>query len=315
VFAMPEIRQLPLLPNQPASPQDLNPYTELRYTLALFQRYLLTEGKTQNTVNAFTSDMQLLASRTGDETPIGEYTTSKLNDFLFWLEHERGVPCSRKSYARRVTTLKVYFKWLHSVGALEYDPAKPILQRSGPAPLSEALTPDEIRAAMRAAREMVRGEVRDTRPEMLFRLILNTGIKKSEAVALKTEHIDRSDPQKPILTVKHKARNPYKERRIELDPDWVYLLGEYLAQYAPKDDNIFDCTARNLEYILSDIGELAGIPFKLSFEIMRWTSAVEDTRAGQDEDYVRDKLGLSPISWQETRAKIKRLLDQQAAKT
>jgi site-specific recombinase XerD len=310
---MADLRQMPLFPNQPASPEDLNPHTELRYTFALFQRFLLVEGKTQNTVNAFTSDLQLFAAHTGDETPIGEYSTSKLNDFLFWLEHGRGVPCSRKSYARRVTTLKVYFKWLHSVGAIDYDPAKPVLQRSGPAPLSEALTPDEIHAAVQAAREMVRGEVRDTRPEMLFRLILDTGIKKGEAVALKTEHIDRSDPKKPILTVKHKARNPYKERRIDLDPDWVRMLDEYLAQYG-RHDAIFDCTARNLEYILSDIGTAAGIPFKLSFEIMRWTCAVEDTRKGKDEEYVREKLGLSPISWQETRTKIKRLIDQQAAK-
>jgi integrase/recombinase XerD len=310
---MSDIRQLPLFANQPATPQDLTQLTELRYTLALFQRYLLGEGKTQHTVNAFSSDMQLLAAHTGDDTPIGRYTTSKLNDFLDWLEHGRGVPCSRKSYARRVTTLKVYFKWLHSIGAIEYDPAKPILQRSGPAPLSEALTPDEIRAALTAAMSMKKGEDRDTRPEMLFRLILLTGMKKSEAVALKPGDIDRSEPEHPIMLIKHKARNIYKERRIEIDPDWVRLLDEYRAQYAPKE-TIFNCTARNLEYILSDIGTLAGIPFKLSFEIMRWTCAVEDTRAEHDEEFIREKLGLSPISWQETRAKIKRLIELQQAK-
>lgn len=310
---MTDLRQLPLFPNQPASPQDLNPYTELRHTLALFQRYLLSEGKTQNTVNAFTSDLQLLAVRTGDDTPIREYTTTRLNEFLDWLEHGRGVPCSRKSYARRVTTLKVYFKWLTAIGAIEYDPARPILQRSGPAPLSEALSPDDIKAALLAAQGMRRGEDIDTRPEMLFQLLLDTGIKKSEAIALKPQDIDRSNPENPVLTVKHKSRHPYKERRIDLDPDWVRLLDEYRAQYAPKE-TIFNCTARNLEYILSDVGEAAGIPFKLSFEIMRWTCALQDARAERDEEFIRDKLGLSPISWQETRLKIKRLLEQQEAR-
>ena len=70
-------------------------------------------------------------------------------------------------------------------------------------------------------------------------------------------------------------------------------------------------TARNLEYILADIGEAAGIPQKISFEMLRWTSAVRDMRDGQDETFVRDKLGLSPISWQETRAKLKRLIELQ----
>lgn len=311
---MDDIRQLPLFANQPESVKDLNIHTEMRYTIALFQKHLLQEGKSHHTINAFTSDLQLLEAQIGDSTPIGDFTTSRLNDFLDWLEYGRGVPCSRKSYARRVTTIKVYFKWLHGIGAIPFDPAKPVLQRSGPAPLSEALSQDEIKSATLAARTLRRGEDIDTRPEMLFRLILDTGIKKSEAVALKPGDVDRRDPQHPVLMVKHKARNVFKERRIELQPDWLTLLDEYMLQYTPQN-TIFDCTARNLEYVLSAIGEAAGIEFKLSFEIMRWTCAVQDTLAELDEEFIREKLGLSPISWVETRAKIKRLIAAQAVKT
>jgi integrase/recombinase XerD len=307
---MSDVRQLPLFQSQPNSPEDLNQHTELRYTVALFQGYLLKEGKSSHTVNAFTSDLQLLAEHTGAETPIGDYTTSKLNDFLQWLEYGRGVPCSRKSYARRVTTLKVYFKWLHTIGALPYDPAKPVLQRSGPAPLAVVLSPDEMTQAILAARQMKKGEELDARPEMLFRLILDTGIKKGEAVKLLPTDIDRSDPRQPILTVRHKARNVYKERRIVLQPDWLNLFDEYMVQYVPEAE-IFNCTARNLEYILTDVGDLAGIPNKLSFEMLRWTCAVRDWRAGLSPDFIRDKLGLSPVSWVETNAKVRLLVQMQ----
>lgn len=307
---MSDLRQIPLFQNQPTKPEDLNTHTELRYTIPLFQQHLLKEGKSQHTVNAFTADLQLLADNTGGDTPIGDYTTPKLNDFLEWLEHGRGVPCSRKTYARRVTTLKVYFKWLLAIGALPHDPAKAVLQRSGPAPLAYALSRDEITAALLSARGMRKGEEVDTRPEMLFSLILDTGIKKSEAMSLKAADIDRYNQDKPVLTVKHKVRNVFKERRIELEPDWLRLLDEYLMQYAPKD-TIFNCTARNLEYILSDIGEAAGIPAKISFEMLRWTCAVQDMREGKDEEFIREKLGLSPISWQETRSKIRKLIELQ----
>lgn len=305
---MSDVRQIPLL--QPETPADLNTHTELRYCIPIFQKHLQKDGKSSHTINAFTSDLQLLAEHTGEDTPVGKYTTNRLNEFLAWLEHGRGVPCSRKSYARRVTTLKVFFKWLESIGAITHDPAKAVLQRSGPAPLANILSYDEIRAAMNAARGMKKGDELDTRPEMLFRLILDTGIKKSEAVELKPSHIDRSDPREPVLTVRHKVRNVWKERRISLDPDWLKLLDHYMSQYAPQE-KIFNCTARNLEYILSDVGEAAGIPTKISFEMLRWTCAVKDTREGMDEDHIRDKLGLSPISWVETRAKIKRLIELQ----
>lgn len=307
---MSDIRQIPLFPNLPTSAEDLNRHSELRHTIPLFQQYLTREGKSEHTIKAFSSDLQLLAEHTGETTAVGQYTTTMLNTFLEWLEYGRGVPCSRKSYARRVTTLKVYFKWLHTIGAIPHDPAKAVLQRSGPAPLATVLAPDEVQAAIFAARQMKRGEEPDTRPEVLFRLLLDTGIKKSETAALTPKDIDRTDPKAPVLVVKHKARNVYKERKIELSPDWVRLLDAYLAQYQPQN-TIFNCTTRNLEYILTDIGDAAGIPHKISFEMLRWTCAVRDTRAGQTEDYIREKLGLSPISWVETHDKIKKLVEQQ----
>lgn len=301
-------RQIPLF--QPSSVEDLNQYTALRHTISLFQDYLIKEGKSEYTVKAFTSDLQLLAENQGEDTPVGDFTTQSLNAFLDWLEHGRGVPCSRKSYARRVTTLKVYFKWLHNIKAIAHDPAKAVLQRSGPAPLAQILSPDEVDQALAHARSLRRGDKPDARPEVLFRLLLDTGIKKGETVALKREHIDRTSPEHPILVIKHRVRNVYKERKIQLSADWINLLDEYLAQYNPKNDFIFDCTARNLEYVLSDLAEGADLP-KISFEMMRWTSAVRDYRAGVEPDAIRDKLGLSDASWVETHSKIKRLVEQQ----
>lgn len=309
---MSDLRQLPLFPTLPGSSSDINRHTELRDTISLFQQHLQREGKSEHTIKAFTADLHLLAEHTGETTLIGNYTTRQLNEFLRWLEFGRGVPCSRKSYARRVTTLKVYFKWLHSIGALYDDPAKAVLQRSGPAPLAEILSDDEIAAALHYARLMrKRDSSPDKRPEVLFRLLLDTGIKKNETGRLEREHIDSRNPQSPLLLVRQKsARDVFKERRIALDPDWVRLLDEYMRDYGLLDV-VFKCTTRNLEYILEDIGKGAGIEQKISFEMLRWTSAVRDYRAGVEPDDIRDKLGLSAISWQETFGKIKQLTEQQ----
>jgi integrase/recombinase XerD len=308
------IRQLPLFQHDPTTTADISKGTPLNRTLGLFQEHLTKEGKSTHTITAFHADLQLLLEYQGDDIPIGQYTTSDLDAFLHWLEYERDVPCSRKSYARRVTTLKVYFKWLHQIGAITHDPAKAILQRSGPAPLSEALTPSQIHAAVAFSQTLKfkRTSEQDTRPELLFRLLLDTGIKKNEVMAITPAHIDRLNPQRPLLNVRFKARNVFKERVIDLDPEWLKLFDLYMAQYMPKE-TIFNCTSRNLEYILTDMGQGIDLPFKLSFEIMRWTCAVRDFRAEMDEDHIRQKLGLSEISWYETGAKIKRLADEQVA--
>lgn len=308
---MSKARQLPLFASQPQTTEDIHPNTPFKATFALFAQQLAKDGKSTHTITAFTSDLQLVGDFLGEETPIRQFTTTDLNNFLHWLEYGRDVPCSRKSYARRVTTLKVYFKWLKTIHAIDFDPAKAVLQRSGPAPLSDVLTPEQVADCIVFARAMKtrKGEP-DTRPEMLFRLLVDTGIKKNEAMALTPSSIDHADRKNPILRVRFKVRNVFKERNIALDRDWLPLLEFYMAQYAPKK-GIFDCTSRNLEYVLTDIGKGADIPFKLSFEVLRWTSAVRDFRAGMEEDDIRQKLGLSEISWHETGNKIRQLADLQ----
>lgn len=306
-------RQLPLFQEEPTSVDDIHKGTLLKSTLPFFAEYLSKAGKSSHTIRAFHDDLLLLLEHQGDTVPISGYTTTHLDQFLHWLEYERPVPCSRKTYARRVTTLKVYFKWLHGLGAIAIDPAKAVVQRSGPAPLSHVLNPAQIRAALDFARTLryKRRDQQDYRPELLFRLLLDTGLKKGETMLITPADIDRLNRSQPMLQVRYQVRNVFKERNLPLDSDWLTLLDLYLDQYAPPT-TIFDCTSRNLEYILTDVGEGAGIPFKLSFEVMRWTSAVRDYRNGVEEDVIRQKLGLSEISWHETGGKIRKLAEFQA---
>jgi len=303
---MSEPRQLPLFALRPRSLADVSGQTPLECAIPFFQQHLYKEGKTEHTVNSFTSDLGVLLEFGVGGAPLEQIDTELLTQFLDWMEHRRGVPCSRKTYARRVTTLKVFFKWLSDQQIISHDPAAPLIQRSGPAPLAEILTERQIEAALSAALMERLKDKPDARPEFLFRLILTTGIKKSEAAALRIEHFERT-ARPPMLMIKpQSARQVYKARRIALDASIIPLLDEYRAQY-PSDGALFTCTPRNLEYILERIGSSAEIGVKISFEMLRWTCAVRDYRSGMPPEAIRDKLGLSDVSWRETFDKVKRL--------
>ncbi|PJF21323.1 MAG: hypothetical protein CUN56_11685 [Phototrophicales bacterium] len=312
-------KQPSLFTHDPQTPADISRQTPLQATFKLFKEFLHKSGKSQHTIVAFETDLRMFAEQIGGSTPIGQIQTSDLNAFLEWLEanaprKDWTQPLPQKSYARRVTTLKVYFKWLHGLKAIPSDPAKPVLQRSGPAPLSEVLTMEQIQQAIDYTRTLKKGDEQDYRPEMLFRLLLDTGLKKSEVMNIRPQDIDRMNRNLPVLTVRHKSRNVYKERRLDLDPDWLHVYDLYLEQYPrkPGHEGIITCTARNLEYILTDIAEGIRLPFKLSFEVMRWTCAVRDYRLGMDEQSLREKLGLSEASWYETGRKVRQLAEKLA---
>jgi len=125
-------------------------------------------------------------------------------------------------------------------------------------------------------------------------------------------HIDRTEPEEPVLHIRY--RNPrmrYKERKVALKSDWLEVLDEYLKQYEPTD-TLFTCTARNLEYILRDVGDASGLePGMLSFENLRWVSSLRDYRNEVEQDKIRQKLGLSKVTWRETRNKLSRLREKE----
>jgi site-specific recombinase XerD len=306
---MSDDKQLPLFPHLTAD-------ASLQAALGAFEHHMEEQGFAENTRKAFASDIRLLGRYLGIGQPVGDIGTKNLNDFLSWLVYERGVPCSPKSYARRVTTLKVFFGWLRECNVLLIDPAAPVIQSSVSSPLPTLPDEEEIERALEVAAEWRQGNEQhkaDARPYLLLSLLLKTGIKKGEAMTIVPNHIDRSDPDEPFLFVRYK--NPamrYKERKIPLEPSWLESLNEYLVQYAPSD-TLFTCTARNLEYVLGDTAEAAGLDQGLlSFENLRWVSALRDLEQGVEPDHIRQKLGLSKITWRETRAKLEKLQSGQS---
>lgn len=305
-----------LPPPEVPDPPPIPPSASLQAAIGAFDAHMEREGFAVNTRKAFLSDVRLLAKYLGIGQAIGDVGTKNLNDFLHWLLHDRGVPCSPKSYARRVTTLKVFFGWLHDSGVLDHNPAEAVIQQSVSSPLPNVPNRLALRDALQVTESWRHGEGGrkvDARPHLLLTLLLQTGVKKGEAMAIVPNHIDRSDPEEPVLFVRYKnPRLRYKERKIPLRSDWLATLDEYLTQYEPTD-TLFTCTARNLEYVLGDVGEAANLaPGLLSFENLRWASAMRDMRLGVEPDHIRQKLGLSKITWRETKKKLDRLLARES---
>ncbi len=213
-----------------------------------------------------------------------------------------------RAIARRLTTLKVFFKWLYDTNIVAHDPAAPIAHHPVSTPLPTILYDDEVERLLRYTRDLLWSRKPDARPYLLISLILQTAMKKSECMALQLEHIDGSDPRAPVLYVRYpNARMRHKERKLVVAPQFLQVMKQYVQQYKPET-HLFECTARNLEYVLADAGQLAGIEHKsISFEVMRWTAAVRDYRTGMSPEHLRKKLGLSKISWRETGMKIRQL--------
>lgn len=285
---------------------SLTARSSLKEAVLAFQDYMRARDFSPNTVRSFNSDLHILSQYIGAERAIGDIGTRDLNEFVRWLVSGRKEPCNPKSLSRRITTLKVFFGWLAETGVLPEDPADPVVHRPVLTSPPRVLSDEEVARVLEVTEGMRRSDPPDARPHLLVTLLLYTGIKKSECMNIALNHIDLSDPEHPVLWIRYASpRRKHKERRLPLPPDWPGVLAEYRAQYDPQE-RLFPCTARNLEYVLDDVATQAGLE-GLSFETLRWTCAVRDYRAGMAPEKLRQKLGLTRISWREVEPKLARL--------
>ncbi len=298
---------IPPAPRGPRAPlPPVTSTTSLDGAAAAFGEHLRRTGKTDNTRRSFTSDLRLLAEYLGHGRAVASIGRHDLERFVTWLLEVRPEPCSAKSLARRITTLKVFFAWLAAEGACTADPAIALVHRRAVAPLPSVLTDHEVDLVLGVAAAMHRrAAAPDPRPELVLRLVLDTGLKKGELMRLRPVDI-QTDPASPSLLVRYDApRFRAKERRVAFDPALLAVLEAYRRRYGVADDGpLFDCTARNLEYLVADVAREAGLGRPLGFETLRWTSALRSWRAGVAPDALAARLGLSPITWAETADKL-----------
>jgi len=281
--------------------------TQLTPAILGWEMFLTDQGRSPHTVKAFMADMRLLAAYLPPDQTVGALSTNDINNFLEWMQKGRGVPCSPKTLARRITSIKAFYRWLHGNGVILVDPAERVVQKSVMSPTPTVLTTGEIDQVMEAAEAYRTADKPDLRHLTLVRLLLSTGIKKGECLNLSPNHIDLKAPNGPILFVRYASpQHRYKERKIELPADWIAICEEYQTQHT-LTDRLFPWSPRRLEYLLEDLSDAAGLEKHLSFDMCRWTCGLTDWHAGLEHNKIRQKLGVSKVQWREVKMKLQRL--------
>lgn len=284
--------------------------TLLQPAVQAWKFFLRDQGRSHHTLKAFSADLLLLEEFLPTDKQIGQISTKDLEDFLAWMEKDRGVPCSPKTLSRRITSLKSFFRWLTQNAVLAVDPAEKLVQKTVVSPLPTVLTAEEVETALMAADSLRSSANPDPRPYTLMLLLLETALKKSEVLNLKSNHLELDNPDEAFIYVRYpNQRYRFKERKVEVSPKWVEAYQQYAEKYQIKEQ-VFPWSQRRLEYLLEDITNAAQMEKHISFDMLRWTSALSDLVTGVEHDKIRQKLGISKIQWREVKSKLRSLAVQ-----
>lgn len=295
-------------------PDDAGPYPPIIRTHPLtdqsslsacavpYQQDMMLRGNSNYTITCFLSDLKMFSEYMGPDTPIGRITKDQLVDWLMKLKYGvKDRTPAPKTMARRVTFLKNFFSWLARENIIKEDPAMSLVMERPQPPLPEMLFDEEVQRLLDAASE-------EPRAHCLIYLLIKAGLKKEELMGLKVQHIDLSNPQMPLVSIHFAASTgkQHRERRLALPGEFTAIFKKYLHSYHPTLE-LFDCTDRNLNYIVDRVVREAHIKKRVTLQILRDTYAVQQLREGVPPETLRERLGLSEEAWLEARERYRRL--------
>ncbi len=256
-------------------------------------------GRSPNTVDAYRTDLhqflRLLPQAMGRLRLPAHWDEIEARHIWSYLEHLRRGGLSPASLNRKLATLRGFFDYLVSQGAMETDPTQSVRIPSPARETHSVLTVEEVHRLLAAPDRSSPIGVRD---RAILETLYATGMRASELLAL---NVDDVDLEKRTVTCGKEVRR----RRVPLSPAAVAALRAYLEQGRPAllrepcQKALFlnsrgqRMTRQGLWSRIRHHVQKAGIEKAVGPQTLRNSFAVHMLQAGVDLAVVQRRLGNS----------------------
>lgn len=206
---------------------------------------------------------------------------------------------SKKTIARHISTLRTFFKYLMREDIIETNPITLISNPKQDKKLPNYLNYEEIEVLLHIPDLNDAYGMRDA---LILELLYSSGIRVSELVGIKLEHINKNEEKIKILGKGNKERYVlYGSRCTELLNLYINkgrkeLLKHSGVPYLFLNKNGSQLSTAGVRYILSKILKVGGLKLKVSPHTLRHTFATHLLNNGADLKSVQELLGHENLS-------------------
>ncbi|MBI4844362.1 MAG: tyrosine recombinase XerC [Nitrospirae bacterium] len=270
----------------------------MKNTIKNFITHLSAErDASPHTLRAYEKDLEEFASFT-DKKP-KDIDRDEIRAFLGHLHH--GKKLKKTSVARKIATIRSFFKFLGREGYVKKNPAKLVTAPKIPKSLPKFLTVDEVFSLVEAPK----GDTfKATRDKAVFELLYSCGIRLSELTSLDMGDIDM---KQALIRVKGKGK---KERVVPVGTKAIDAVKHYLPERvsvkiksgAGDTEALFlnnrggRLTQRSVRRLFNDYTEKIKLLGKFSPHALRHTFATHLLHGGADLRAIQELLGHSSLS-------------------
>jgi integrase/recombinase XerC len=267
-----------------------------------FVRFLTVERTASDeTVRAYRSDLrQFVTFLRGAESSRTSWKPDDVDPFLIrgylaWLDRARE---RRSSVARKLSTLRSFYRFLVREGQAARNPAATVRTPKQPMPLPRVLTKDEANALM----EFPDGNRPDAkRDRAILEVLYSTGARVSELVGLNLNDVDHTEG---LVRLKGKGRKerlvPIGDVALEALRDYRTSLSPRATRHAPESSPMFlnnrggRLTTRSVERM---VGRSSGrlVSGRISPHALRHSFATHLLDEGADLRAIQELLGHASL--------------------
>jgi integrase/recombinase XerC len=262
-------------------------------TVAAFLRYLSAErGASPHTVRSYRADLldclAFLERRGLGALPDADARV--IRGYLADL-HDRGL--ARTSIARRLATLRSFFRFLIRRGRARVNPAREVRTPSLPGRLPAHLPIDQSEALFRPPPGDAEADRRD---RAVLEVLYASGVRVAELSGLDVEDVDLREGSVRVLG---KGR---KERIVPLGAKAVESLRAYLGAREAARGPLFRnarggrLTVRSLHRVVRARARAAGLAGRVTPHTLRHTFATHLLDAGADLRLIQELLGHARLT-------------------
>ena len=260
--------------------QTLHPGSSLDLARTWYRRELELARRPRNTIESYSFDLQILENLIGPK-PLNKIDRQDIARLL-------GEANNRTTRKRRLTSVRGFFRYLiENARVLRIDPTEGYyphtIQLRSPVPLFA----DEQEALLAAA------IADEPWSATAIWLMMRVGLTRSELLALRRDHIDRTSPTTPVVFIFYDdVTKQSKERKLAASAGFATLYERFLAERNPEDI-LFPVGPQAVNGMVERVRRAAGITKDVSPQTLRHTFAIDQARAGADRTQLLALLGLA----------------------
>ncbi len=280
-----------------------NASREIKQLIAQWQSWLLNERRySPHTLDAYSRDLSgffdFAAEHLGKVPETADLANLEVRDFRAYLSQRAARHIDKSSLARKLSTLKNFFKWLARYDILR-NPALSVIRTPRRAKvLPKALEVNDTFNVIDEAQNLASNSWQGLRDTAIFTLLYGCGLRISEALSLNVGDIGNND----FLRIKGKGN---KERIVPLLPVVVENINKYLAEcpYQPKQGEPLFLGARGdrlvpriIQRQMQKIRAYLGLPDNLTPHALRHSFATHLLAEGTDLRSIQELLGHASLT-------------------